>query len=229
MLKSIRAEMLLDNKKDVFWRVTTTNKKGASSTKVLSHEVYVNMLKNNTIIRKEPKRHRLGSLPYGYVDAIYGEPGDYQIAVLYPAKIRGVKYYNNTYRIPNPNTLFIYDVKRGVVCSKLCFAVKDETITDETILYHYPFGNVGEYGSMCYGNIKLPDVTNMSAIDELVELFLSGDVNDDLYTTSKTTKNCKQFELYEFLEGKKKFPDKILCPVKAYGSDELIRFKDRFK
>ena len=153
----------------------------------------------------------------------------YEIAVMYPGKVRGVKYYKDTYRVPYPNTLYTYSVLNGVVQSKHCFAVIDDVITPETVLYRFPFGNVGSMGSMCYGNIHLPDCTELSSIDTLVELFLSGDVNDDLYHPSDTAKNCKQFELYQFLEGKKKFPTKILVKDTEYGVKKEIRFKNIWK
>lgn len=229
MVEKISSELVLDDLKDAFWRVTTTNAKGASTTKVLSHETYVNMLRKNTIVRKEAKKHSLGRIPYGYVDCLYGSQGNYEIAVMYPGKVRGVKYYKDTYRVPYPNTLYTYNVLKGVVQSKHCFAVIDDVITPETVLYRFPFGNVGSMGSMCYGNIHLPDCTELSSIDTLVELFLSGDVNDDLYQASDTAKNCKQFELYQFLQGKKKFPTKILVKDTDYGVKKEIRFKDIWK
>ncbi len=229
-LKSVRAELVLDDLKDAFWRVTTTDQRGASMTKVLSHETYVNLLKANTIVRKEPKKHRLGKLPYGYVDCLYGSPGNYTIAVLYPEKVRGIKYFKDTFRVIHPHMLFIYSIKKGVVQSRRCFAVKDTDITEDTVLYRFPFGNVGEdNGNMCYGGIKLPDCTELSSIDELVQLFLNGEVNDDLYRPSKTTKNCKQFQLYKYLTGKKKFPYSILIAEKAWQRKDNIRFKDVFK
>ncbi len=226
--EKLMAELVFDCLKDAFWRVTTVNSKGASITKVLSHEEYVNLLARNTIVRKEAKKHRLGKLPFGYVDCLYGKPGCYRIAVMYPEKVRGVKYYKDTYRVPYPNTLYIYTVEKGAVQTKTCYAVKDDVITENTKLWQFPFGNVSDIGGMCYGVIKIPNCTEMSEIDTLVELFLSGEVNDDLYHPSRTTKNCKQFELYKYLTGKKKFPKSLLAPALSYSKTQYT-FKDVFK
>jgi len=147
---------------------------------------------------------------------------------VYPEKGRGIKYFKDAYLVPYPNTLYIYQVSKGVVVSKHCFAVKTTNITDDTELFRFPFGNVGRDGGMCYGNIRLPDCTELSAIDEVVELFLSGDVNDDLYGNNNTTKDCKQYELLQSLAGKKKFPSRILTRAEHYGVGAL-KFKDVFE
>jgi len=227
-LKELNASLIFDDKRDAFWRVTSRNSKNVSMTKVLSHGVFLNLLKSNTINRREEPRKQLGTLPFGYVDCLYGGPGNYKIAVLYPEKARGVKYYKDTYRVPYPNVLFIFDVKGGVLHSHYAFAVKDAEITAETVLYKYPFGNVGVGGSMCFGTIKRPNMTLMSSVDEVCQLFFNGETNDDLYTPEKTTKQLKQYELYKFLEGKKKFPYSILIRECSH-LDKPIKFKDAFK
>lgn len=220
---AVNASLITDNKKDAFWRVCHTDSQGVSTTKVISQETFVNLLKANTIVRKESTKNRLGKMPYGYVDCLYGKPDEYTIAVCYPAKKRGVVYYNDTYFVPNPNLLFIFKINNGIVAEKRCFAVKTTEITATTPLYQFPFGNVSEaWGSMCYGNIKLPSCIDFSTIDELVQLFLNGQVNDDLYRKEFTTKNCKQFELLKFLSNKKSFPEKILKEATYIGKPLLF-------
>lgn len=214
---AITANYLTDQNDDAFWRVSVTED-GITTSKVLTQEQFANTLKHGTIVRKENKSYRLGKLPFGYIDAYVSREGTYKVAVLYPKKRRGVKYYKDTYYVPYPNVVYIYDVKNGICISRSCFAISDKDlkngITRDTPLYYFPFGNVGENGSMCYGNIKLPNLTTMDSIDNLVALFLAGEVNDDLYNPNRQTKLAKkQFEVYRYLESRKTFPDKILNPV----------------
>lgn len=217
----ITAEYVTDTHQDAFWRVSV-REDGKVQTKVLTQEQFANTLRAGTIQKKEKKLFSLGKLPYGYIDAKIASDGTYDICVLYPKRKYGIRYYKDTYRIPYPNVLYIFSVKNSIVQSKLCFAVKDadirKGISDKTPLYSFPFGNVSAgSGSMCFGNIPMPKIPKMEGIDKLVQLFLNGDVNDDLYSPSScSTKNCKQFELYRYLEGKKTFPDSILVPSSEY-------------
>ena len=227
---AINATYITDTHKDAFWRVSVTDD-GITQTKVLSQEQFANTLRKGTIVRKERKAFSLGKMPFGYVDAFISSEGTYTVAVLYPKKKRGVLYYEDTYYVPYPNVLYIYSVKNGILQSKKCFAVKDadlqKGISKGTPLYAFPFGNVSQEGSMCYGSIKYPDLRRLSSIDELVALFLNGQVNDDLYSAKRcSTQHCKQFELYRYLETKKTFPDKILCL--AQGINKALTFGDVF-
>lgn len=216
---AITATYLTDHNDDAFWRVSVTED-GMTTSKVMAQDTFANTLKYGTIVRKEQKSYRLGKLPFGYVDAYVSKEGSYKVAVLYPKKKRGVKYYKDNYFVPYPNTLYIYEVKNGICQMKRCFAVRDKDIkkngiSESTPLYHFPFGNVYENGNMCYGGIKMPDLKHMGNIDTLVSLFLNGGVNDDLYTPARcTTLNKKQYEVYRYLESKEVFPDKILNPMK---------------
>lgn len=227
----ISAEFMTDTHSDAFWRVSV-REDGIVSSKVLTQEQFANTLAQGTIKRKEEKLFFLGKMPYGYVDAKIGGEGTYDVLVLYPKKRYGVRYYKDTYRVPYPNVLYKFTVKRGVVQSKYCFAIKDSDLkkglSSKTPLYAFPFGNVSSgSGSMCFGIIKMPNMLKMAYVDNLVSLFLSGDVNDDLYSpSSNSTKNCKQFELFKFLENKKSFPDTLLCPVKAYSSAKQTKLGD---
>lgn len=157
-----------------------------------------------------------GEKPFGYVKHFASDRCDtFKIAVMYPAKRRGIKYYNDTYFVPYPNVLYIYEVRKGYVQTRRCFAVKDKKITPETKLYRFPFGNVnGDSGNMCYGYIRLPKLKNMSEIDKVVDLFLSGAVNDDLWH-GNVSKKWKQFELFQYLENKKTFPNNLLVEVEG--------------
>ena len=54
----------------------------------------------------------------------------------------------------------------------------------------------------------------MSDIDKIVDLFLSGGVNDDLWY-GNISKKWKQFELFQYLENKKTFPNNLLVEVEG--------------
>ena len=139
-----------------FFRVTC-EEKGITTVKNLTVEETLRLLGKSSY-ENEVKYYDPGEKPYGYVKHFASDRADtFKIALLYPAKKRGVKYFNDTYFVPYPNVLYIYEVRKGYVQTKRCFAVKDKEIKPDTKLYRFPFGNVtGDTGSMCYGNIKFP-------------------------------------------------------------------------
>lgn len=193
----------------------TCEEKGIATVKNLTIEQTLVLLGKSTYERSQVKYYDPGEMPYGYVKHLAGDRADtFKIALLYPAKKRGIKYFNDTYFVPYPNVLYIYEVRKGYVQTKSCFAVKDKVITPETKLYRFPFGNVtGDTGGMCYGNIKLPKLKEMNDITKVVDLFLSGDVNNDLWHGNISQKKWKQFELFQHIENKKTFPGNLLVEV----------------
>lgn len=209
---------------DAFFRVTC-EEKGITTVKNLTVEETLRLLGKSTY-ENEVKYYDPGEKPYGYVKHFASDRADtFKIALLYPAKKRGVKYFTDTYFVPYPNVLYIYEVRKGYVQTKRCFAVKDKEIKPDTKLYRFPFGNVtGDTGSMCYGNIKFPRLKNMSDIDKVVDLFLSGGVNDDLWH-GNISKKWKQFELFQYLENKKTFPSNLLVEVEGNATtfDKVFR------
>ena len=202
---------------DGLFRVTC-EEKGITTVKNLTVEETLKLLGKSTY-EKDAKFYDPGEKPYGYVRHFASDRCDtFKIAVLYPAKKRGIRYFNDTYFVPYPDVLYLYEVRKGYVQTKRCFAIKDKEIKPDTKLYAFPFGNVtGSSGAMCYGNIKLPKLKNMSEIGQVVDLFLAGDVNDDLWH-GNISKKLKQYELFQLLENKKMFPKNLLVDVnKTFG------------
>ncbi len=154
-------------------------------TKKVSVEDYIKII-NSSIIGDSKKR--IGKLPIGYYDGKISSNG-YSVIISMPAGICPLSYYNTTFLIPFPRLVFYFKVEEGRIFESYVYASVDEELTDESVLYHYPFGNVYQCGSICWGgNCFGGECDKMSSLNSVISLFYTSPTNDDLWKSSYVNK-----------------------------------------
>lgn len=64
-------------------------------------------------------------------------------------------YYNDTYDVHVPSSLFVIKIKDEVIASARVFSLKEDFVDEDTEVFSYPFSNVYENGRICFGNNRL--------------------------------------------------------------------------
>ena len=100
--------------------------------------------------------------------------------------------------------------------STSCYAVKDDVITDQTELFHYPYANVHGDGHICFGGNKLPECLHLCDVDKLVNTFYGAPSNNDLWRESYCGMKYPALRIaLQELNGKDTFPKEILGPYSS--------------
>ena len=107
-------------------------------------------------VDNERKGIILGSLPNGYFNASVQEEETFKVIVSVPAGVYPFQYFDSTYSIPFPRLVFMFACEDGKVGEGRCYALKEDTITSDSLLHHYPFSNVYENGKIFFGRKTLP-------------------------------------------------------------------------
>lgn len=114
-----------------------------------------------------------------------------------------ITYYKDVFKdFHMPNLLFYFSINKNKIVKSKVFAVKDkiDEITDDTILYRYPFGNVFTGGNICWGTNVLPKITSPLQLKGIPYMFINSPTVDDLYPKYK---DMTQRELLMDLQNKK--------------------------
>lgn len=152
---------------------------------------------------------RIGHLPKGFYDGTVSatNPLTFRTAIVVPAEVRPLMCYGETFLVPFPTLLFTFRVRNGFINRSCVYAVADKTVTDRSILYEYPYGNVYEDGHICWGGNALGRVPSCKALDKIVSLFFGSETNDDLYRNDEYP---MQRALIMHVMKKKTFPKSLL-------------------
>lgn len=157
----------------------------------------------------------IGRVPYGYVTGAIAKGNTFWCTLALPAQKRNIIYYGEMHTIAFPAMLFHFKVQGGKLNESKCFALKEDTLTEKTKLYAYPFGNVYEDGKICWGTCSIPKCEKMADVERYLELFFSAGTNDDLYRGIVAKEYMNQRALLEFLKGEEQFPVEKLLPAGA--------------
>ena len=155
---------------------------------------------------------RWNGIPDGLVDIAYQDNKNFMILLQVPAEIFIVEYCGNKYSIPFPSLLFSIKVINGKATETNVFAVKDVKASKNTVLYHFPFGNVYDNGKICWGGNSLPAINSPLESTIIPRLFYSAPTNSDLWNAEKrldvSIVKCEPVlsKIYEALHNKKTFP-----------------------
>ncbi len=136
------------------------------------------------------------------------------------ATLFDVQYGDTVFRqVGIPKLLFAIKWAKGKAVAVRVVAVKDQTITENTPIYLYPFSNVmSTDGSICFGANRLYDYdfTDPVRLHSLPHMFLSMPNNNDGYH-SRNHSGLELRPLFELLESEV-FPDDWLRAAgKTYG------------
>lgn len=132
-----------------------------------------------------------------------------------------------SYIVPMPYTCFVifYHTNNDrysdtyYVYQTFLFATMGPILDSSTVLYRFPFGNVGSNGLVCWGTVQMPTVSSLSELSIVPELLLGSKFNGDLGAGSfmefehPDNPNVRIFQiahLMRYLDGKDSFPYEIL-------------------
>lgn len=195
----------------------TLEENGSVETRTIGIDDFVNLIRGSVIIRQEAIKINLGHMPKGYINGTVSTNGDFEVLIKAEEKIRCMRHYDNAFLIPFPKLLFLIR-KGGRSLSGYVWAITDDDITEGTLLYNYPFGNVSTDGRICFGNIlhsfKNIEDMQISDADKLVDAFFDASTNDDYWDAKKKAPNFKrQLDLLKDIDRKDKYPSN--CLVKS--------------
>lgn len=200
--------------------VVIYNDDRSAEEKTVSTDDFIRALNAGTV--SDGKISRIGALPEGFFDGGYEiVSGKFEAIIHVPAGLRPLMYFDKVYTIPFPDLCFYFKSENGKVIASKVFALK-ERIKKTSQLFHYPFGNVYNGGSICWGgNVpEIPAITCMKDFEKVITLFFGAVTNNDLYQAPKMVVDGKevrmeQTELLQYLQGQKVFPVKILNAEKS--------------
>lgn len=161
---------------------------GEVKKKVISFRTYVEYINS---IATENNGIRLGRMPRGFFDGSIVDNKNYKVVVVIPKQRTPLFYSDTHFEVPYPDLAFFYQVEKGKVTYSKVFALK--TVTEESMLYHYPYTNVYDDGRICWGCNHLPECNSLADVDMLTSLFFSAKCNDDLFTPRKMLRNCDMY------------------------------------
>lgn len=151
-------------------------------------------------------------LPSNYINGYLANNCSGKIAVFVEEQIQRFSFENqaDAVMIPYPNLIFFFYIEKGILKSSRVFAVKEKKkrhITENTLLYHYPFGNVySSDGSICWGRNLLRKIKNFREVEEFIHIFITSPTNTDLYIPGTTiNRNINLLDFVKSIKGKKTF------------------------
>ena len=207
----IESRTICDETGHTLFVVKYTTPRGEVLQKTLSPEDYIKLIGGS--LREECRywRVRQDFLPEGFIDGAIGDESNYIIAFKVPGEVRFFAHTSGNYNIPYPDLIFVLQMKKGSIWKKLCFGLGKDGDT----LYHYPFGNVSADGGICMGNIELDEIRSGGPAT-FAELFFLGKTNNDYVSHGCPVKgNLSQEMFLKKLDGKKKFPERLLVPCEG--------------
>ena len=133
------------------------------------------------------------------------------IAIYVPARRWQVQVVDaRTYQLPLPPMLFMGRGRRYYV-----YALRSRPRGPHMPLWHFPSPNVSANGSICLGNAPFPSC-EADSIYEALHLFLEGSAfNNHLVQGRSVTFPDDVRQLWELLDGQKRFPSHHLSPLNA--------------
>lgn len=213
-IQSFKSEALVDRVGNTCMHVTFTDMNGMESSKLLSMEDYIRII-NHGVYRTDSEYCRIGTLPAHYYDgSVSKEDGTFKVCLFYPADKRAISFGGKHWFVPFPALVFFYDVKKGVLTNRMCFAVQTDNINYDTPLMRYPFGNVSPSGNICYGNIAL-NIPDIGQVEEAVDAFFMSVTNNDYYSEIA---GMRQEKLLGKLKNSDVYPSEWLLGTEAYAT-----------
>ncbi|MED3576126.1 hypothetical protein [Cytobacillus praedii] len=162
-------------------------------------------LVEKTLSKSNPNRVIYnGFMPKNIV--YYGKTFSSDLVVIdVPKGQHNIKYHNVEFKnVGHPRLLFSFVVKDERISSIRIFAVKDNFLSEDTQLYHYPYSNVHDSGTVCwsYGQYH---INQLDKLQHIPYIFLSTPNNSHL--SDNVREKYASFENGDF-------DDEILKPMK---------------
>ena len=125
--------------------------------------------------------------------------------VIWNPELRADVIYRETeyQNFPLPRLVFgLRVIGNGKVADCSMGVVADETPTEDTQMFFYPFSNVYGDGRVCTGNNVLPRYKKLSALKNFPRYLLGLPDNDDMFVRRHNRKDLEHKELMEHLKDK---------------------------
>jgi len=215
------AEFSIDSSGETVVTVNAT-KNGEGVLRKVTLADFLKMMDVNSEYAEDVLYFTHGIAQEGLISSISDNQGG--LGAIFHLK-KGKQFFSTkgkNYMLPFPGLVFAIRVNMdGVLKVGLCYAVKDAVITEDTILYRYPYGNVsGDNGKICFGsgNVEKPDgPITYKEIYRYIDLFLSADTSPHYYKPGSTTTIQKEFiDLIEYINELGEFPDASLLPADPF-------------
>lgn len=227
--KEVTIRLLMENAKTADVTIVDTND-GVNQYR-LPVKILAGMLDAGLKRTETMTYERVGRMPEGYLDMCYGDNHNFSIACMTDAAVYPYHYTvgktSKVFMVPFPKTMFLFQIRDGKVVDSKCNAVNQKNK-----ICYYPFPNVYENGKICWGGNILPEISRISDIHSVMDLFVQSGFNTHLYTPEvNTTMKVSIEELLRYLEPLDEFPNKILIEKKGYPSireyvDTFLRSKE---
>ena len=137
--------------------------------------------------------------------ALKGRDGDFKALMLFPAKMRGISYMGKVFYVPFPTLLMEVSFRNHGRQYANMFALDSDNPTVDSKVYWYPFGNVGDSGSICFGNISV-EINGIKDCPKLFDAFINGATNNDLYDRERNKMEYGQGQLLDELSKLDTYP-----------------------
>lgn len=162
-------------------------------------------------------------LPEGSLQ--YWRGHGYELVTLYrEPHIRTMTLFDDEYQMPVPGLLYAFRIESfGDELPQMgesgVFAVKGRWQDMSTQLCSFPYGNVYEEHTICWGELEFENV-KLQQMTGAPDIFLSSPFNDDLggmYRNPSEDEGQNLREFWEELDGKESFPEDRLVEVCTYS------------
>lgn len=222
-LAGLETRLIYDSFHRALFDTTTIFDDGSVVKKKLSFEDFKKALGIATV-KQKLEYAPIPVLPkYFYKGGVTPKADSFWVALFVPAGLHQycIQQTNEFMQLPYPALLFVLRVENGSASTRLCFAVKDDILTERSVLYQYPYGHVARGGSICMGscNANMPSI---SQADAFVDAFLSGKDAGHYYTQGVFAKpKVSLRKLVGMVKEKGEFPKEWLMPTKDVNGKKL--------
>lgn len=176
-----------------------SNENGVISCKEISDETFYDCIKDS--VRAETVTSGLLPRNCFHVSMNMDKSRDY--CLWHPERYADISYYGTAYpNFPLPRLVFGFRLSaEGKVSGCRIGVIQDETPTAKTVMYEYPFSNVGGF-ALCTGNNPLPTYKSPHALATLPYFLLSLPNNNDSFRRNNNRLGMEHRELLHHLKDK---------------------------
>lgn len=205
----------IDTAHPAYVRICVEDGEKVQELKNITMDDYVQLVNGSVATQK--KMERIGKLPDGFYDGGYDVlTGTYEAIIHVPGGKRPIFFMEQAHVVAFPSLVFYLRTDRNRMTKSLLFAVDDSKgLSEQSKLYHYPYGNVYKDGRICWGRNELPKISSFADFGGVINLFFGSPTNNDLYEPPEIKQEGKEFkpsqqELIGFAEKEDFFPEKFL-------------------
>lgn len=230
MIQEIRAKSRIGAFDSVFFDVDvdvmTQGKPVRTISKTLTFKAFVKWLSGSLKEKEELIYYPVGKIPKGYVDALICNNGSFHIAVRTPMAKRQVIYMGHPMYCAFPPLVFMLHINaEGTLIGANCFALKEEQVKEDSLLWQYPYGHVSKTGSICMGSVPKNNLYGLASAQTVIDNFFLGEDQGHNYREDYTLLKVHLGELFSIMEKAETFPIQYLTGEKSTFKEEWEKFK----